>query len=608
MATFKIKDPVTKQWVPQSITSDGVQPDWNQDNPIESDYIKNKPIIPPAYELPIASADTLGGVKVGENLTITEDGTLNAEAGGASTWEQVRNKPFSFIGSGLTVNESDELIADDGELIVEEDTLKRINGGGGVQSDWEETDPTSNAFIKNKPFESHIESVPGLPHTYVDNISLELSKNIVDEFVKEVGSKEWEMYIGVPSNKCFCSTGLILNYTQAKGCYSFTHEGAPYPGDEAIIEEYGSVQAFGEAMAAAIVEFVRTPAPCTYIGDFNYIPGNLPDIKLLNNPVFTSKILDNELQDVPYTLLVNNISPTPDEPMFTTNAIDVWGNLGGMYNGVILEVMYNYPSIVGSLAKAGISKPTSDNYYFAISTISYMGMYPIYWYDIAFADDKYFEKVSIPIPVTYTTQKTTEAGSAIIPSIDSNNNQVSHFELRSAPQYLAIIYKIEASNDVTTRFDMDNKSNGVLHDTKFKFILDGNVISSFDRESQDIYDMDDYRENLQISQGTHTVVIELSWEGLASWGIVPQYFDLIIFNSESSELTFTELPSAEVEIITYTYNSSFDYILESAEKEVIKQIQSKFIEKPVWWFGDKEVIISEPTHLITNAGMYFGGF
>ena len=31
-------------------------------------------------ELPIASAETLGGIKVGENLTITEDGTLNAKA------------------------------------------------------------------------------------------------------------------------------------------------------------------------------------------------------------------------------------------------------------------------------------------------------------------------------------------------------------------------------------------------------------------------------------------------------------------------------------------------------------------------------------------------
>ena len=36
-------------------------------------------------ELPIASAETLGGIKVGKNLSITEDGTLNAEASSGSS-------------------------------------------------------------------------------------------------------------------------------------------------------------------------------------------------------------------------------------------------------------------------------------------------------------------------------------------------------------------------------------------------------------------------------------------------------------------------------------------------------------------------------------------
>ena len=37
------------------------------------------------YILPIASSEKLGGIKVGENLTITEDGTLNAQAGGGGS-------------------------------------------------------------------------------------------------------------------------------------------------------------------------------------------------------------------------------------------------------------------------------------------------------------------------------------------------------------------------------------------------------------------------------------------------------------------------------------------------------------------------------------------
>lgn len=47
-----------------------------------------------SYDLPIASTETLGGIKVGSNLTIAEDGTLNAAAGGGNanekelTWEE----------------------------------------------------------------------------------------------------------------------------------------------------------------------------------------------------------------------------------------------------------------------------------------------------------------------------------------------------------------------------------------------------------------------------------------------------------------------------------------------------------------------------------------
>lgn len=36
------------------------------------------------YTLPAASSDTLGGIKVGEGLTMTEDGVLSASGGGGS--------------------------------------------------------------------------------------------------------------------------------------------------------------------------------------------------------------------------------------------------------------------------------------------------------------------------------------------------------------------------------------------------------------------------------------------------------------------------------------------------------------------------------------------
>lgn len=49
-----------------------------EDNNIEEINIEEENYSGKPYELPIASKDTLGGIKVGQNLTIDEDGTLNA--------------------------------------------------------------------------------------------------------------------------------------------------------------------------------------------------------------------------------------------------------------------------------------------------------------------------------------------------------------------------------------------------------------------------------------------------------------------------------------------------------------------------------------------------
>lgn len=52
---------------------------------------------------PIASVSALGCIKVGKNLTITSDGTLNAEAGGGvSSWNDLTDKPTTLAGYGIT--------------------------------------------------------------------------------------------------------------------------------------------------------------------------------------------------------------------------------------------------------------------------------------------------------------------------------------------------------------------------------------------------------------------------------------------------------------------------------------------------------------------------
>ena len=70
---------------------------------IEWDKILNKP---QTYTPPKASATTLGGIKVGSNLTIDADGTLHATGGGGTAenveWDDVLNKPEEFTPKAHT--------------------------------------------------------------------------------------------------------------------------------------------------------------------------------------------------------------------------------------------------------------------------------------------------------------------------------------------------------------------------------------------------------------------------------------------------------------------------------------------------------------------------
>lgn len=79
-----------------NITSDKVT-SWDNKSDFSGSYndLTNKPTIPPEYTLPIASADTLGGIKVGAGLSIN-NGVLSANGGGTADsidWSNIQNKP-----------------------------------------------------------------------------------------------------------------------------------------------------------------------------------------------------------------------------------------------------------------------------------------------------------------------------------------------------------------------------------------------------------------------------------------------------------------------------------------------------------------------------------
>ena len=93
-----------------------VNADWNATTGLAQ--ILNKPTIPPAYTLPIATAADLGGIKVGANLTINPStGVLDANPGSYTLPAATTTTLGGIkIGSGLTI---------DGNGVVD------VNVGGG---------------------------------------------------------------------------------------------------------------------------------------------------------------------------------------------------------------------------------------------------------------------------------------------------------------------------------------------------------------------------------------------------------------------------------------------------------------------------------------------
>ena len=122
--------------------------------------------------------------KVGDTATITitdKDGTTTAtikdgQGGtGASTWSEISDKPFESLSTDFS---------------VENGELKVVGGSGSgeenVQSDWNETDDTADAFIKNKPI---IPDITGLAtETYVDNKVADYTKTVDLADVATTGS------------------------------------------------------------------------------------------------------------------------------------------------------------------------------------------------------------------------------------------------------------------------------------------------------------------------------------------------------------------------------------------------------------------------------------
>lgn len=105
-----------------------------------------------SYTLPVASASTLGGIKVGENLTITEDGILSATGGGSGGINIAYTIDVQGTESNPTIIDRTKLKVGDYILVNASNTRIKF------------TDTTSGtAFLYNGLYQ--ISSMPNNPST-----------------------------------------------------------------------------------------------------------------------------------------------------------------------------------------------------------------------------------------------------------------------------------------------------------------------------------------------------------------------------------------------------------------------------------------------------------
>lgn len=112
----------TNKSVLDGITSDKVN-SWDNKSNFSGNYndLTNKPTIPSQYVLPEASSTTLGGVKVGTGLSIT-NGVLSATGGGvadAIDWSNVQNKPTIPSKTSELTNDSGFITSIPEEYVTE---------------------------------------------------------------------------------------------------------------------------------------------------------------------------------------------------------------------------------------------------------------------------------------------------------------------------------------------------------------------------------------------------------------------------------------------------------------------------------------------------------
>lgn len=142
------------------------------------------------YTLPTASAETLGGIKVGAGLTISEQGTLSATGGGTADsvdWENVQDKPTTIAGYGITdASISNKTITLGSNSVTVPTNNNQLTNGAGYQTASQVQSAIADAVGDITGFDFQI--VEELPGTGQKGVIYLISnsgtgQNIYDEYI-----------------------------------------------------------------------------------------------------------------------------------------------------------------------------------------------------------------------------------------------------------------------------------------------------------------------------------------------------------------------------------------------------------------------------------------
>lgn len=121
------------------------------------------------YTLPKATMTTLGGIKAGAGLEVTEDGTLNATGGGTAdsvAWENVQNKPSTIAGYGITDAKVDgKTVSIGGNQVTVPTNNNQLANGAGYQTASEVQNAINHAVSSAYKYKGSVANQEALPES-----------------------------------------------------------------------------------------------------------------------------------------------------------------------------------------------------------------------------------------------------------------------------------------------------------------------------------------------------------------------------------------------------------------------------------------------------------